>query len=223
MRPYVSLPRALADLGGVEGPKVLTQDPESGCTTMLWALPANTVAELGVPGYDAEYLLVSGVLCDPTGTPWPRYAYRSVRASGSLSVSATEPAVLLRRTLPATEEPMDEVAIDPANRRWVEVPGPDGGPGLARLALRWQVDRGDCSLLVRFDPGWVSPHGKHWHSTFEECLVLEGTIETDTEISETGSYVFKPPGTPQSPPRTPGGALVWISHGGVMDFRPVTA
>ncbi|SDG05277.1 ChrR Cupin-like domain-containing protein [Lentzea fradiae] len=222
MRPYVSLPRALADAEGVEGPRVLTQDPESGCTTMLWSLPANTVAELGVPGYDAEYFLVSGRLCDRSGTSWPEHAYRTVRASGSLAVSAAEPAVLLRRTLPATAEPMDELEIDPRERSWVEVAGGNGGAGLARLPLRWQVGRGDCSLLVRFEPGWVSPHGRHAHSTFEECLVLTGTIETDTETSGPGSYVCKPPGTPQSPPRAPGGALVWISHGGAMDFRPVT-
>lgn len=220
MRQYRSLPDAVTAINGYEGPWVLTQDTETGCTTSLWSLPADAVVELAVPGYDAEYCLLSGRLCEPE-VVWPVHAYRMVGMDGSLSVSVGEPSVLLRRTLPPGRHTTRVRAVDPDESTWVDVPGSDGGPGLHRLPLRWEVERGDCSMLVRFDAGWASPHGEHFHSTFEEVLVLEGAIETDHGSTGTGSYLCKPPGTPQAPPRSRDGALVWISHGGAMDFRPV--
>ncbi len=234
MRRYRSLSNALAAIDGYEGPWVLTQDDDSGCTTSLWSLRPGSVVDLAVPGYDAEYCLLSGRLDEPDAA-WPVHAYRLVGMAGSLPVSVAEPSVLLRRTLPPHDTPTADStapadpartaavhrAIDPSTATWIDVPGHGGAPGLRRLPLRWEVERRDCSMLVRFEPGWASPHGRHHHSTFEEALVLTGAIETDEGVSGPGSYVCKPPGTPQSPPRSSRGATVWISHGGAMDFRPV--
>lgn len=220
MRAYTSVPDATRGLAATGGIRVLSQDTDTGCTTALWRLPADgSIVDLGVPGYDAEYGLVTGHLVNVGGHRWGEHGYRTVPMGSSLAVSALEDAVVIRRTLVAREDRSEARAVDPAYAQWVDVTGTDR-PGLSRLPLRVEPERGDCTMLVRFAPGWVSPHGEHFHTSFEEVLILDGRIETAAGNSAKHSYLCKPAFRLQSPPRSSGGALAWISHGGRMDFRP---
>lgn len=222
MRSRVSIRDATSGLDATRGIRTLSQNLDNGCTTALWRLPADgSIVDLAVPGYDAEYGLVSGRVVEAGGHQWGRHSYHLVPLGSSLVVSASSDAVVVRRTLVASSAaPTRARSVDPAVAEWIRVPGRDQGPALSRLPLRAEPERGDCTMLVRFAPGWSSPHGEHFHTSFEEVLVLDGQIESATGNHPSGSYLCKPAFHLQAPPRSANGALVWISHGGRMDFRP---
>lgn len=77
-------------------------------------------------------------------------------------------------------------------------------------------------MLVEFMPGWVSPHGDHYHSVYEEAFMMSGEIiAADGTVFSEGCYSFKPPFTGQSALSSPHGAMVYINFGGPLDFRPL--
>jgi hypothetical protein len=76
-------------------------------------------------------------------------------------------------------------------------------------------------MLVEFLPGWISAHGEHFHSVYEEAFVLSGElVAADGTVFKPGCYSFKPPRTVQPALRSEKGALVYINFGGPLDFIP---
>jgi quercetin dioxygenase-like cupin family protein len=115
------------------------------------------------------------------------------------------------------------VLADARQGEWQDVRDASGKVTLSRRLLSRHPKTGEGSMLVRFAPGWVSPHESHFHSVYEEAFVLEGAIElADGSTFGAGCYTFKPPGTLQARIRSPEGALVFINFGGPMDFRPAS-
>ncbi len=77
-------------------------------------------------------------------------------------------------------------------------------------------------MLVRFPPGWVSPHPAHVHSVYCERFILEGALEAeDGVVWSEGCYSFEPPYTERAALSSPQGALVYLNFGGALDFLPV--
>ena len=113
------------------------------------------------------------------------------------------------------------VLADPETGTWVDVADDSGAVTLQRQVLSKHPETGEGSMLVRFLPGWESPNGDHFHTVYEELFVLEGAMETDDgQAYGTGTYLFKPPLTVQSRPKSKSGALAYISFGGPLDFVP---
>lgn len=113
------------------------------------------------------------------------------------------------------------VLADPEAGAWVDVKDDSGAVTLQRRLLSKHPETGEGSMLVRFMPGWQSPHGDHFHTVYEELFVLEGAMETDGgDVYSAGAYLFKPPLTVQSRPKSASGALAYINFGGKLDFVP---
>ena len=78
-------------------------------------------------------------------------------------------------------------------------------------------------MLVQFMPGWVSPHGDHYNSVYEEMFVMEGALEcADGTVFTAGCYCFKPPFTVRRQMSSPQGAIAYVNFGGQLDFRPAS-
>lgn len=113
------------------------------------------------------------------------------------------------------------VVPDPREGAWQDVTDKTGRVVLQRRVLSQHPVTGEGSLLVRFLPGWESPHGDHFHTVYEEAFVLDGALEAaDGTEFRAGCYSFKPPRTVQSRLRSPQGALCYINTGGPLDFVP---
>jgi len=125
-------------------------------------------------------------------------------------------------SLTGAEDPRGvTVLADPEAGEWVDVKDAAGAVTLQRRLLSKHPETGEGSMLVRFMPGWQSPHGDHFHTVYEELFVLEGAIETDGgDVYGAGAYLFKPPLTVQSRPKSASGALAYINFGGKLDFVP---
>ena len=113
------------------------------------------------------------------------------------------------------------VLADPEVGEWVDVKDAAGNVTLKRRLLSKHPETGEGSMLVRFLPGWESPNGDHFHTVYEELFVLEGAMQTDDgKTLGAGAYLFKPPLTVQSRPKSATGALAYINFGGNLDFLP---
>ena len=117
------------------------------------------------------------------------------------------------------------IVLDPEqDEEWDVELGPDGKPVLERLILSKHPDTGEGAMLVRFLPGWVSPHGPRYHSHYKEAFVLEGELlGDDGTVWTEGCYTYMPAGTVEVSKRSPKGALVYVNFGGPLDFIPATS
>ena len=54
---------------------------------------------------------------------------------------------------------------------------------------------GSDTSFVRLPPGWKGPAGAHYHSSFEEALVLSGDVDLNgNDLLVSGSYLYRPGG-----------------------------
>lgn len=230
--------------------KLLSHDPETGGRTALQRIdPAAGYGAPQKPHYhsgDEEIFLVDGRFTFD-GENWlGRYAYcfhptRTVH--GFRSEVAKESFFLsrIRRSLDFSfsEEYRDlkpfnldgiapergvSVIADPMAEQWTDVTDESGAVVLRRLLLSSHPTTGEGAMLVQFMPGYVSPHGDHFHSVYEECFVMDGEIVcADGTVFTAGCYSYKPERTVQSAISSPKGAIAYINFGGPLDFIPAEA
>jgi quercetin dioxygenase-like cupin family protein len=227
--------------------KMLSRDAETGART---ALQRVSIADGYTPPpmahyhyFDEELLIVGGELSFDSKTWLGRlsYCYHPAETVHGFNSAVRGEATFISRVSDdldfhfednpkqltpysrAAQPPEREIAIvaDPRPNPWAEVRDHDGNVVLSRQVLSRHPGTGEGSMLVRFAPGWQSPHGPHRHTVYEEVFVLEGALELpDGTVYGEGAYMFKPPGTVQEGARAPGGALAYISFGGALDFVP---
>ena len=54
---------------------------------------------------------------------------------------------------------------------------------------------GSDTSLVKLPPGWKGPAGAHYHSDYEEALVLTGDVDLNgNDLLVAGSYLYRPGG-----------------------------
>jgi quercetin dioxygenase-like cupin family protein len=80
--------------------------------------------------------------------------------------------------------------------------------GIRIKTLRRDPVAGTETSLWRLAPGARVP--RHVHRLEEECLVLEGSVEYDGEVYQTGDYVLAAPHARHAPFTTRTGALLLI-------------
>jgi hypothetical protein len=94
----------------------------------------------------------------------------------------------------------------------------DEAEGIWAQMLAKDVETGDYTRLLRFDPGVdTSQQGTRIHDYWEEVYILEGDL-TDLRLGMTftaGMYACRPPGMPHGPWRTETGAVM-------LEFRQGT-
>lgn len=229
--------------------KLLSYDPETGARTALQCIdPSRGYLAPAKPHFhddDEEIFLVKGRFTFD-GENWLQpysYCFHPTRTvHGFRSEVAEESWFLSRISKPLAFSFSDDyrdlvpysldgteaersISVQPRpleSNDWEEVRDPDGKVVLRRLMLSRNPVTGEGSVLVEFMPGWVSPHGDHYHSVYEEAYVMRGEIlASDGTVFTEGCYSFKPPFTGQPALSSEKGALVYINFGGPLDFRPL--
>ena len=67
--------------------------------------------------------------------------------------------------------------------------------GALRKVFNTDIDTGSDTSLVRLPPGWKGPAGPHYHSDYEEALVLSGDVDLNgDDLLVAGSYLYRPGG-----------------------------
>ena len=227
--------------------KILSRDPDTGARTALqWVSIAEGYEAPPMAHYhhfDEELLIVSGELSFDSKT-WLgplAYCYHPAKTVHGFKSVVPEEATFISRVshdldfhfeenpkqltpYSLAETPLErEIAViaDPMPNPWQEVRDDADHVVLSRQILSRHPTTGEGAMLVRFAPGWQSPHGPHSHTVYEEVFVLEGALELpDGTVYGEGAYMYKPPGTVQAGARSPDGALAFINFGGDMDFVP---
>ncbi len=69
---------------------------------------------------------------------------------------------------------------------------------------------GENTVLVRMAPDTVYP--KHDHTLGEQCLVLEGSIESEGVHVQAGDFTYMPAGSSHAPLYTKDGCLLLITY-----------
>ena len=227
--------------------KMLSSDPATGARTALQCIdPARGYKEPTRPHYhsgDEELMVLKGRFSFDAENWLGRYSYcfHPTHTVHGFKSTVTEESWFVSRvrqdldfsfsdeyrdSVPYNldgEEPERAISVitDPRTREWEDVTNAAGEVTLRRLVLSRNPVTGEGSMLVEFLPGWVSPHGDHYHSVYEEAFVMDGElIAADGTIFTGGCYSFKPPHTVQSRLSSPKGAMVYVNVGGPLDFLP---
>ena len=78
---------------------------------------------------------------------------------------------------------------------WVEILN----TGAKRKQLSVDPDTGSDTSFVRIPRGWRGPAGAHYHTGFEEAMILTGDVDLNgNDLLVNGSYLYRP-----GPVRTP--------------------
>jgi hypothetical protein len=229
--------------------KLLSSDGDSGARTALQCIdPARGYVAPDKPHYhggDEEIFGLKGRFSFDSENWLGRYSYcfHPARTVHGFNSAVTEESWFISRVrqdlefsfaddyrdrIPYNlddEQPEREVSVlfDPLNQAWKDVVDSAGNLVLRRLVLSEHPLTGEGSMLVEFLPGWVSPHGDHYHSVYEEAFVVEGELlARDGQVFSAGCYSFKPPHAIQSALSSPKGAIAYITYGGALDFRPAS-
>ena len=67
--------------------------------------------------------------------------------------------------------------------------------GAMRKVFNTNDINGSDTSLVKLPPGWKGPAGAHYHSDYEEALVLTGDVDLNgNDLLVAGSYLYRPGG-----------------------------
>jgi hypothetical protein len=76
--------------------------------------------------------------------------------------------------------------------------------------VRFRRLHGEKTTLVRMDPKTVFP--AHDHHGAEQCLVLEGDVQSDGVTAYAGDFTYMPAGSKHDPLYTEGGCLLLVAY-----------
>ena len=81
--------------------------------------------------------------------------------------------------------------LQTASLEWEEILN----TGADRKMLSYDPDTGLHTSYVRLPPDWHGPAGAHYHSGFEEALILNGDVDLNgNDLLVGGSYLYRPGG-----------------------------
>jgi anti-sigma factor ChrR (cupin superfamily) len=124
-----------------------------------------------------------------------------------LTAPEVEPPPSLRARLmdrigaPAPAQSSVGTLVRAADTEWVDAPAP---------GVQYKPLRGSKTMLVRMAPNTWLP--EHDHKFAEQCLLLEGSIQSDDMTAQAGDYVFMPAGSHHSALYSATGATFLIAY-----------
>ncbi len=109
--------------------------------------------------------------------------------------------------------------LDPETLSWQ----PIFKTGVHRKVYNTDPDDQSFTSIAQVPKGWVGPSGAHYHTSFEEAYILEGSLTLDgTDYLQPQSYLYRPGmivhGWTELSEES---ALIIIKRGGVSDIVPV--
>ncbi|MFL2770956.1 MAG: cupin domain-containing protein [Rhodospirillaceae bacterium] len=95
--------------------------------------------------------------------------------------------------------------------------------GAERKQLSIDPDTGSDTSFVRIPKGWRGPAGAHYHSGFEEALILSGDVDLNgNDLLVEGSYLYRPGGIVHGwVDHSPSGSDIIIKMGRATDLISV--
>ncbi len=95
--------------------------------------------------------------------------------------------------------------------------------GAQRKLLSVDPETGSETAFVRLPPDWRGPAGAHYHSGFEEALILSGDCDLNgNDLLVAGSYLYRPGGIVHGwVDHSPSGADIIIKMGRATDLVSV--
>jgi quercetin dioxygenase-like cupin family protein len=95
--------------------------------------------------------------------------------------------------------------------------------GAQRKLLSVDPETGSETAFVRLPPDWHGPAGAHYHSGFEEALLLSGDCDLNgNDLLVAGSYLYRPGGIVHGwVDHSPSGADIIIKMGRATDLISV--
>jgi mannose-6-phosphate isomerase-like protein (cupin superfamily) len=134
---------------------------------------------------DCEKVVAVLPLTAPEVEPPPSLRARLLDKIGAPAAPATGQGTLLRA----------------GDTEWVNAPAP---------GIQYRPLHGSKTMLVRMAPDTWLP--EHDHKFAEQCLVLEGSIQSDDMTAHAGDYVFMPAGSHHSALYSATGATFLIAY-----------
>lgn len=95
--------------------------------------------------------------------------------------------------------------------------------GVHRKQLSVDPETGSDTSFVRVPPGWRGPAGAHYHTGFEEALILSGDVDLNgNDLLVDGSYLYRPGGIVHGwVDHSPSGSDIIIKMGAATDLISV--
>ncbi len=95
--------------------------------------------------------------------------------------------------------------------------------GAERKQLSVDPDTGSDTSFVRIPKDWKGPAGAHYHSEFEEALILSGDVDLNgNDLLVEGSYLYRPGGIVHGwVDHSPSGSDIIIKMGQTTDLISV--
>lgn len=95
--------------------------------------------------------------------------------------------------------------------------------GAQRKILSRDPETGSDTAFVRLPPDWHGPTGAHYHSDYEEALVLSGDVDLNgNDLLVGGSYLYRPGGIVHGwVDHSPSGSEIIIKMGTYTDLIAV--
>jgi len=102
---------------------------------------------------------------------------------------------------------------------WVEILN----TGAKRKQLSVDPDTGSDTSFVRIPRGWRGPAGAHYHTGFEEAMILTGDVDLNgNDLLVNGSYLYRPGGIVHGwVDHSPSGSDIIIKMGRAVDLISV--
>ena len=106
--------------------------------------------------------------------------------------------------------------LNSKNLEWEEILN----TGAHRKVFNTDITTGSDTSLVRLPPGWKGPAGAHYHSDYEEALVLSGDVDLNgNDLLVAGSYLYRPGGIVHGfVDNSPSGSDIIIKMGASTDL-----
>ncbi len=157
-----------------------------------------------------EILVLDGVFSDEHGD-YPAGSYLLNPKGFRHAPFSRDGCVLFVKLCQFAGEGRDHVAIDTGAAPWT--PGPQ--PGVELLPLYSDLAWPETVALERLEPGTVLPREEAPGG--KELFVLEGRLEDEDGIYETGAWLRLPPGAGHSP-RSPEGCTFYVKRGHLTEM-----
>jgi len=229
-RPHIEFVQSLeleprtASAGAFAGAaeRRLSEDPQTGASTVTVAVAAGFAGEAGGSDRPLELFVLRGELT-LGGHSLGAGCYARVPAgcvpTSLASRGGADVLAMVDEPSPAGPAGDDEIQVTDSNRmRWVASSIAAVPPGLVNKRLRQDPVSGERTWIAACPPGWMEERAEV-HPTVEEALMLSGDLLLGERGAMTGGcYFWRPPNVPHGPMYTRSGAQFFFrTKGGTLE------
>jgi hypothetical protein len=217
----VELQQVAAGVFAGTAERLLSEDPDTGASTTVLAIPGGWSSEVGGGDRPIELFVLRGEL-DLADRPFAAGCYAYMAAGGASHRLATKSGADVLAMVDDPAPPSDEPLLiaDTGELRWATSSLAAVPPGLVNKRLRQDPQSGERTWVAACPPEWMEERAEI-HPTVEEALMLTGDLLLGTRGAMTpGCYFWRPPMVPHGPMYTRRGAQFFFrTKGGTLEVE----